>query len=270
MAGVVRTFVRKHAVATFFVLAYAFTWSWWIPMVVRGQVVQPGQLPTHFPGLLGPAFAALVVTSVSDGTPGIRDLLSKLVRWHIGGWLAFALLSPIALWLLAAVVLAVQGTAIPSLSDFGVFPGIPATTFVVVFLAEFLINGYGEETGWRGFALSRLQRRHSALAATLILAPLWAGWHLPMFWANAGMRSMSPVMIGGFVIGITCGAIVLTWLYIRSGQSVLATALWHASYNMVSATAAAAPAAAIVTTGVIVGAIAILVFDRATLARSHR
>ncbi|MGH9887596.1 MAG: CPBP family glutamic-type intramembrane protease, partial [bacterium] len=101
----------------------------------------------------------------------------------------------------------------------------------------------------------------------LILAPLWAGWHLPMLWINAGMRGMSPAMMGGFVVGLTCGAIVLTWLYLRSGQSVLATALWHASYNMVSATAAAAPAAAIVTTGVIVGAIAILIFDRATLLR---
>jgi membrane protease YdiL (CAAX protease family) len=262
-----RTFVRKHAVLTFFVLAYAFTWSSWIPMVVRGQMVQPGRLPTHFPGLLGPAFAALVVTAVSDGATGIRELLSRLVRWRIGGWLAFALLSPIALWSLAAIVLAIQGTAVPTLSDFGIFPGLPATTFVVVFLAEFLINGYGEETGWRGFALPRLQQRRSALMATLILAPLWAGWHLPMLWINVGMRGMSPAMMGGFVVGITCGAFVLTWLYIRSGQSVLATALWHASYNMVSATAAAAPAAAIVTTGVIVGAIAILICDRATLAR---
>jgi uncharacterized protein len=266
-AASVRTFVRNRAVATFFVLAYAFTWSWWIPIAVRGQIVQPGRLPTHFPGLVGPALAALVVTAVSDGVPGLRELLSRLVRWRIGGWLAFALLSPIALWLLAALVLAIQGTAVPPLSDFGVFPGLPATTFVVVFLAEFLINGYGEETGWRGFALPRLQRRHSALVATLILAPLWAGWHLPMLWVNAGMRGMSPAMMAGFVVGITCGAIVLTWLYLRSGQSVLATALWHASYNMVSATAAAAPAAAIVTTGVIVGAIVILVCDRATLAR---
>jgi membrane protease YdiL (CAAX protease family) len=239
-------------------------------MAVRGQVVQPGQLPTHFPGLLGPAFAALVVTAMSDGAPGVRELLSRLVKWRIGGWLAFALLSPVALWLLAAGVLAIQGTAVPSLSAFGVFPGLPATTFVVVFLAEFLINGYGEETGWRGFALPRLQRRHSALVATLILAPLWAGWHLPMLWINAGMRGMSPAMMAGFVFGIACGAIVLTWLYIRSGQSVLATALWHAGYNMVSATAAAAPAAAIVTTGVIVGAIVILVCDRETLTSRPR
>lgn len=49
-----RSFVRKHAVATFFILAYAFTWSSWIPMAIRGQIVQPGRLLTHFPGLLGP------------------------------------------------------------------------------------------------------------------------------------------------------------------------------------------------------------------------
>ncbi|MGH9886730.1 MAG: CPBP family intramembrane glutamic endopeptidase, partial [bacterium] len=150
------TFIRNHAVAAFFVLAYAFTWSWWIPMAVRGDIVQPGRFPTHFPGLLGPALAALVVTAVSQGAPGIRELLARLGKWRIGGWLAFAVLSPIALWLLAALVLAMQGVSVPRLSAFGVFPGLPATTFVVVFLAAFLINGYGEETGWRGFALPRL------------------------------------------------------------------------------------------------------------------
>jgi membrane protease YdiL (CAAX protease family) len=42
-----------------------------------------------------------------------------------------------------------------------------------------LTYGLGEETGWRGYALPRLQRTRPATSATLILAILWAGWHTP-------------------------------------------------------------------------------------------
>ena len=77
------------ALVTFVVLAFAFSWSWWVPMAVRGQVVRPGEgWPTHLPGLMGPAFAAVVVTLGWQGTGALRDLGRRAVRWRGvgGGW----------------------------------------------------------------------------------------------------------------------------------------------------------------------------------------
>jgi membrane protease YdiL (CAAX protease family) len=54
------------------------------------------------------------------------------------------------------------------------------STSVLLVLAMFAFSIFpgeraGEELGWRGFALPHPQNGHSALAATLILCPLWGG-----------------------------------------------------------------------------------------------
>ena len=73
---------------------------------------------------------------------------------------------------------------------------------------------------WRGFALPLLQRRFSPLTAMLVVAVLWAGWHLPMFLVVNNFRSFSVGTVVGWLFGLTAGSIVLGWLYNRSGGSV--------------------------------------------------
>ena len=131
-------------------------------------------------------------------------------------------------------------------------------------------SGCGEELGWRGFALPRLQNTHSAMTSTLRLALAWAGWHLPAFFYVPSYRAMGLQIIPAFFLGILAGAIVLTWLYNASGGSVLAAALWHASFNFVTASPnAGGLVAAVTSTLVMVWAVVIVWrYDWKTLA--HR
>ena len=73
------SFVRKHPVLTFFVLAYGLSWAYWIPLDIAGVRVGPGSRSTHFPGLLGPALAAFIVSGVTDGKRGIVALVHRVV-----------------------------------------------------------------------------------------------------------------------------------------------------------------------------------------------
>ena len=95
-----------------------------------------------------------------------------------------------------------------------------------------------EEFGWRGFALPRLQRRFGSLGATLILGPSWALWHLPMFFV-AGSPQYSddvPVSLAIYTVIIFFTSIIFTMVYNRSGSSVLACMLLHASFNIAAFT----------------------------------
>jgi membrane protease YdiL (CAAX protease family) len=131
-------------------------------------------------------------------------------------------------------------------------------------LVWFLTFGLGEETGWRGFALPRLQRGRNALWATVILWVLWTLWHLPLFFYLYDVT-----VVAGLVVGLLAGAIVFTWLYNSSGGSILMTAVWHAAFNFATGCIAckAGTAAAVLSTLVMVWAVVVVIWSKpATLS----
>jgi membrane protease YdiL (CAAX protease family) len=202
------------------------------------------------------------------GRPGLRDLGARLVRWRVAPRWWLVAISPAAFLGLGLIALRVTGRPLPAAADFGLFSGTPAIGLVGVFLLITFVGSAGEETGWRGYALPQLQRRFTPLTATLILAPLWFLWHLPQFAVIATYRDFRPADYVGMLLGLACGAIVLTWLYNRSGGSILLVIIWHGVYNFVGATqAATGMLAAIVSTLIMVQGIILVV---AELRARHR
>jgi len=223
--------MRKHPLVAYFVLAYAFSWAVHIPLALSAHDLLGATLPPglHFAGAYGPALAAFVVTGMTLGAPGLRDLLSRILRWRVGiGWLLVAVFSPAMLFLISAVILCLWDGAWPHLGQFGHISEFPNLGWLAGWMVWTLTFGLGEETGWRGFALPRLQRNRSARSATLILGGLWALWHLPQFFYNYEL-SLFGVM--AFTVSTMSGALTLTWLYNSTGGSVLVTALWHGAFN---------------------------------------
>jgi membrane protease YdiL (CAAX protease family) len=258
------------ATAWYFVLAYGFSWAWLIPIALAGGTVRAGHgWPTHFPALLGPLLAAFAVTAWTQGRPGLSQLAARMVRVRVPWrWWLFAL-SPLIV--LAAVLLidGVSGQPMPAASDFAVFSGLPAGWGVLgVAAAILLINGFGEETGWRGYGLPALQTRYGPLRGIIILAVLWAGWHAPMFAVVSTFRSFTAPILAGWFIGLFCGAVVLAWLYNRSGGSILLVAIWHATYNLISGTDAATGLLAAVSTTLVI-VLAVVLVGLELRARRH-
>jgi membrane protease YdiL (CAAX protease family) len=235
-----RAFIQHHRLVSFIGLAYALSWAGWLPLLVQGARVVPGGGVTHFPGLMGPAAAAFIIVAVTEGRPGLGRLFRRLVLVSKPPlrFLGYSL-SPLAFLGLALVAAKLGHNPIPPLREFALYSGLPPLPLVSVLLLVFLFNGYGEETGWRGFALGLLQERFGLVKGTLALGIVWAGWHIPAFWFVEGYRSMSlATLIGGFGLGICAGSVVLARVTNRTEGSVFAAALWHATYNLTSATAA--------------------------------
>jgi uncharacterized protein len=208
----ITTFVKRHPLVVFFVLAYALTWPL-IPLVSVSPL-------WGFPALFGPALAAVVVAAVTDGRPGLNDLLGGLVRWRVGArWYAVALGLPMILALTAAGLhlLVSARTSI----DFG---GLSVLNFVVFVLIV------GEELGWRGYAFPRLLAERSALVASLILGALWGAWHLPTFFVPGAPQNGLP--FSAFVVLTVAYSVVIGWVYVHARGSVLIASLMHGAINL--------------------------------------
>ena len=96
---------------------------------------------------------------------------------------------------------------------------------VVVALVFAFPNTLGEEIGWRGFALPRLQEAHDALVSSIVLGLFWAIWHVPM-WIASGIVGFYLLRS---VVTITTYAILFTWVYNNTGGSLLLAWLFHTS-----------------------------------------
>jgi hypothetical protein len=201
--------VKRHPIIAFFVLAYAISW---------------GALPFEAVRFLpsGPFFAALIVIPIAYGWAGLKELGSRIIRWRVRWyWYTLALGLPLAVHLFAAV-LNIPFAGVPSLAFSSV------TTFLMLFAVR-LVNPadgpLGEHPGWNGVALPGLQADRSPLLATMILAPLVAGWHLPLFFLEEGGLQPS-VLVSGLV---TTMAVTFwyTWLFNHTAGSILLLVMAH-------------------------------------------
>jgi membrane protease YdiL (CAAX protease family) len=232
----VRAWVRARPIVTFFVLAYVLAWSYWFTLIAIDVDVRPGGA-SHLPGLAAPMLSAIIVTALADGRLGMRDLGARMMRWRTQPRWYLAALTPLLFFALFATVLAIAGEGWPARGDFGRTNGAPLVGAFGVWVLIFAVNSYGEETGWRGFALQRLQKTRSPLRSAIIIAALWAPWHIPAFFLLPDYQDLGWA-IPGFFLGIFAGSVLLTRLYNGSGSSIPIVVLWHANYNFVVASEA--------------------------------
>jgi membrane protease YdiL (CAAX protease family) len=258
--------IRRRPLVAYFGLAYFITWSALVPLAISTRSAHPLPAWWHALGSLGPIAAALIVSAVSGGRPAIHASLAGFKRWRIGmRWWLFAV-SPLPLIVVSIVLVGAGGGSWP---DFGILssPRFANAAWVVdVLFVGTLAYGLGEEPGWRGFALPRLERRFGALVGTLVLVPVWALWHLPAFFYRPGYQGGLPTAIG-FLFGLLAGAIVLTFLYDGSRGSLPAVITFHVLINIVFQVAGVVSEAAVAVANVIVALAATAIVVRWILQR---
>ena len=244
----------------FFALAYALSWAWWLPIAVSGGSVRRGDAwPTHLPGLLGPLIAAFVVLALTEGPAAVQRWLAAMVLWPRERRWQLAALAPLGFLGLGLAALVVTGD-VPPAEEFVRYSGTAAS--VGALAVAIAVNVFGEEAGWRGYALPRLQSPLARCGLRCSLALLAAGAR--HYFYPRRLQNFSPLILPGFFIGLTAGALVLTALYNATGGSILVVAIWHASYNLAAATTAAdGIIAAVATACVIVWAVCLVQRERA-------
>jgi membrane protease YdiL (CAAX protease family) len=200
------------------------------------DLANSGIVPIQFPFIVylflgwGFIFAAVIMTGLTLGKDGVVALLKRYVQWRVGWkwYLAAFLLAPSLIVLAVYIHAALVGVP-PDFSTVmahKIFGGAAYLPLFILpfFLVDLIANG--EELGWRGYVLPRLQAKYSALTSTLILGVIWGFWHLPKY-----LSHWNTVSFAWFMVHVIAYAIILTWLCNNTKGSLLLVAISHASAN---------------------------------------
>ena len=227
-----KAFIRKHAVAAYFVLTFGISWGGFLFVVGPGGFANTSwQTDGRFPFavlamLAGPSVTGFLLTGLFDGKSGIREILRRLLIWRVGaGWYGVAVLpAP----LLAAAVLFALSLSSP------IFTASDKATVLLSGIAAGLTTIL-EELGWTGFAVPRLRRNHDVVTTGLIVGVMWGAWHFLQGLFISGTYSGAlplalfvPMNFFAAVAQLTAYRVLLVWVYDRTG-SLLVVTLMHAS-----------------------------------------
>lgn len=174
-------------------------------------------------------FPAWVLSSAYARNPGIRKHFSTLLkpRGPVLWYLVIFLIFPVIPLLAMGITRLFGGPAEFYLADLG-FEGA-AIFLLLEFSRGFLMTGgINEESGWRGFALPRLQARYPVIVAAGIVWFFWALWHLPY---DIGRGDQTAWILENRLLWNLLVSIVIAWLYNRTHGSILAPALFHPAMN---------------------------------------
>lgn len=225
-----KPFLKRHSLVIGLALMFLYTWTI--------DLSNSGVLPFQFPFAIyitlgwGFIFASLLMTWLTLGKAETAKLFKRFFIWRVGWkwWLVALLIEPFCIvagvYLNAALTrISPDFSAVMAYQIFGASASL-SFFFPPFFLLDLITNG--EEMGWRGYVLPRLQARHSALTSSLILGVIWGVWHLPKFVTHFDTTAFAWLMLH-----IIAFAVILSWLYNNTQGSLLLVAVCHAISNTV-------------------------------------
>ena len=244
----IKTFLTKHPVLTYFVLAFAISWGGLAIVVDPGGITAgESNMPfmlVYLTTVAGPPLASILLTGLFHGRAGLRELLSRLLKWRVDvHWYILALLiipfsgmaTLLALSLTSpAFIPGVFATNTADSLLFGFSSSEKASLVLFVFLFG-LINGFLEELGWTGFAIPKLTPRYGVLTTGLSVGFLWGAWHfLSNYLGSAVAAGELPLFL--YMSALLFSflppyRVLMVWIYERTGSLLLAM-LMHASLNI--------------------------------------
>ena len=221
-------FVKNYPALSMFVLVLIFGSV--VSLAIATDLLPPeaSQL-----GALSSSLAGIILVVVEGRRGGLRELLSRFLIWRVGlQWWAVALFFAVLPSVAALYLFDLLGG--PPV-DWSGLP--PLYNVVPMFIFLTIAAGIGEEFGWRGFLLPRLQTRHNALVSSLIIGVMWAIWHIPQYFIQGTFQhhlqsegGLLPAILG-YSVFVIVSSIWFTWIFNNTRGSVLLAAVMHGASN---------------------------------------
>jgi len=218
----------------FFLLTFLFSWLMWLPSIlISYRLITPNQTLITINNVMkwvagmGPSLAAIILVIKFDGKVGLNKLFKRVLSIKLGYWY-FPVLLMLPITLIAAHLI----------NSFFFNTPFPKTGLLkepwwipVLFIIFFVLQ-FGEELGWRGYALDRFQKKWNALCSSLLLGFIWAIWHLPMFLASGFGQHDNQLPFIQFLITLVLLSVLITWFQNNTNYSLIPAFVIHAFINL--------------------------------------
>ncbi len=226
---------RKNFIV-FLGLTFAFSWLMWVPSALFGSnfTNSPWGIPFLLGGF-GPSLAALWLVYRGRSPETRQEFWNRLFIFKMIPGRIYGLIFLIfpAVYSLSLLLHQLLGGELPDLETLSLIAEQPAALIGMILLGIFT-GPLSEELGWRGYALDILQSRFSPLLSSLILAPFWWAWHLPLFFMDGTTQhtwGVGSFEFWIFLLQIFPLSILFTWIYNHTNRSILSAVLIHFMTN---------------------------------------
>ena len=206
----------RRQLTAYFLTTFAISWG----IFGSALAFDLAQSPVVILGIWGPSLSAVIVTAAFYGTDGLKRFFRRINAREGLKWF----LPLLGFFLVIGLAGSFIGSAAAGIEFDPKFWGWAWAAQVLV--TQLLIVATGEEFGWRGFALQRLQRLMTPFKATLVIAFFHLLWHAPTYWLGQGMHNVPAIWAIFFLLP---WIILFTWAYNKSKGSILVSVFFHAT-----------------------------------------
>ena len=220
----------------FYLSAYIYSWSIWIlGITVFKTTINPYVLVSI--GGLGPIIGLLVCFKISGSIKDRQKYIKRLTRIKN---------IKIFIWIIV-IFLPIAVVALSNFIDYFIYRKFLTNLYILKFDKEFLAAGFfypifliffgpiPEELGWRGIAFEELLNLTNYYKAQILVAVLWALWHVPLFFIHGSYQNSLGIYTPAFwmfFINVILNSFITGWIYVKSNRSLLMAIIFHYTINL--------------------------------------
>lgn len=225
------------------------------------------QMPLLLFGLCVPCITSIAMIYASHNKVLIQDFWERLMDFKISFTylMVILLLMPCILFLATGLSLffGYSSDQFSLASDFSVMRGWVVLGIAIPLILAPII----EEVGWRGYGVDSLRAFFNLFTTSVLFGLLWAVWHLPAFFIKGYYQNqlwnLGILYVVNFFVSVFVIAILMNWIYYKTGRSIPAIILFHSVLNLSSVLFKTEPfTKCIVTVFLLVVTTIVIVYDR--------
>ncbi|WP_048130495.1 MULTISPECIES: MmRce1 family CPBP family CAAX prenyl protease [unclassified Methanosarcina] len=226
---------HRYKPGTYYIMVYIITYALWFPAAYLSFHDDSGLYELLlFLGLMVPFLTALFMIFISKNSDLKKDFINRFIDLRLirpKVLLAFILLMPLTVLVSIFLSLPFGG----STSQFQFAESYSFSSGLVPAFLTLILASIFEELGWRGYGFESLQSRHTFFTASIVFSILWSLWHFPLIFINNMYQyeifHENILYAVNFFVSIIPMGVIISWIYIKNGKSVLAAIIIHISIN---------------------------------------